>query len=215
MITDYPKPNWKEWGKVHWVTILEGVALSLNIDPRSINKAIQDFRELGKLLLQLPEFHDRLWVVERNLERLTPLSTEGESTHWRVPLTQFADLLHSFRWDLPSEIVALTTGTLPTGTNHGANSKPSLAAKARHAGTRERTLAVVIRIINNSIATDDAKKFVSEKDQKIVATDLADLVNDHREQYENEKEKILSHQEIVKLVRQIVNGDYFKKTTGE
>ena len=82
-------------------------------------------------------------------------------------------------------------------------SQKALAATERHASRRERTLAAVVA----TIASADQSLYRNA--EKINATKLAQLVEDNRAKYQKEGDKILTQDEIVKLLRKILNGKYF------
>ena len=55
------KPNWKKWNKVKAVEIWQGIALSLNIDPKHVELVDGEWTVAGKPAR--PEFQARLDIA--------------------------------------------------------------------------------------------------------------------------------------------------------
>lgn len=116
------KPNWKVWGNVPTVKILEAVALSLDIEPREIKYYSDAFPGQRKIKKRPPvgwindggpeleegqEFLDRLEIAKRTISRFKPLkptfSPGPIHDYWEVSVPAFGQWAKSIGWKLPEE----------------------------------------------------------------------------------------------------------------
>ena len=231
MMSDDRRPDWNYWKNVPNWTILEAVALSMDIDPKLVN--YRTYRPLyGKEVTkrdESPEFEKRLSLAIENIENLAVKAVAGEYEKWKITRASFSALTRSLKWKVPPQMKAraepdkreveilnlkqqvealtLERDKLPVDVPIKKSKKRSEAAIERHSNVRERTLAAVLAII----CTADRESYIRSTDQIIIASKLAGLVEDTRANYEKDGQdgKILSLQGIEDLIRSIVNGKYF------
>ena len=214
-MTQERKPDWEWWGNVDEVTVIEAVALSMDIDPNKLH-----YRKppgtMGEVEVrdESPEFDKRFSLAIRNLKVLEAWGiggVVGKLEYCLVKLVKFTAVALSWNWKIPAEMAALAEPDKRDAKildlRHQVGQKQSEAAIERHSKLRERTLAAVLA----TIATADRKDYTNKSDQKIVVTKLAGLVEDTRANYEKDAPggKILSLQGIEDLIRNILNGKYF------
>ena len=115
MVPVVRKPNWEVWGNVPNVEVWEGVALSLDIEPRKVRMS-QDGWMGGPgsfAHLEGESFADRLEVVCRNLTgpNALPLAgiVMGEPHYCKVPIAAFARFAISKRWAIPDPLAELAS----------------------------------------------------------------------------------------------------------
>jgi hypothetical protein len=103
-------PNWLKWGAVPVVKIWEGVALSLDIDPDSIDREYSSKAE-ATITKAIGQYGDRLFVATRNVRRhpmLQPVALEVcPSEELTVKLSDFASFAMSLGWEIPSQLATL------------------------------------------------------------------------------------------------------------
>lgn len=87
------------------------------------------------------------------------------------------------------------------------NPNQSLASIKQHTNTRERTLAAVLKTIAEE---KDRGRYTKKSTAELSIVKLAQLVEDNRLKYEK-RGKILSLEQIKKLLGEILNGNYFPK----
>jgi hypothetical protein len=105
-------PNWALWKHIPAVKIFEAVALSLNIEPSRIRHSPNSWMADKRLFDESDEFKDRLFVVERNLEKLGVVNFANVQYFNEDPvvgLPRFAVWAVSLGWSLPSELVDIAT----------------------------------------------------------------------------------------------------------
>ena len=98
-------PDWATWLHVPEVALWEGTALSLNIEPTKV-KYDPDGRVFDSPLFdEQKEFHRRISLASRNLEREPALELAsiriGQPEHCQVSLTGFAAWACSIDWEVP------------------------------------------------------------------------------------------------------------------
>ena len=233
MSSEDRRPDWEWWGNVDEVTVIEAVALSMDIDPNKLH-----YRKppgtMGEVEVrdESPEFEKRFSLAIRNLKVLEARGRYDvdELENCSMKLVKFTAVALSWNWTLSAEMAALAEPdkrdaeilnlkqqvevfteerdtwkrTAEDSSANTTNAARGELTKAQHAKTRERTLAAVLA----TIATADRKDYTNKSDQKIVVTKLAGLVEDNHTKYEKPR-KILSVEEIKNLVGKILNGDYF------
>jgi hypothetical protein len=87
-------------------TVCEAVPLSLNIDPEKLRRNPRAWMG-GKRFYEDQEFLDRLFVANRNLDRIGPLNSMGmhyDDEEPVVNLHAFAAWAASIGWDVPAEL---------------------------------------------------------------------------------------------------------------
>jgi hypothetical protein len=112
MVQPNRAPDWNRWRHIPTVSLAEGVALSLNIDPKKLHQPGGRALMAGKRFNEGPEFDNRLEQANRCLG----VSLPGP-INWReryinddkpiVKLRDFAVWAHSVEWDIPPELTAL------------------------------------------------------------------------------------------------------------
>lgn len=105
-------PNWDKWRLIPAVTLMEAVALSLNIDPA-------DIRQMGDAAIRANrewrDYRERMKIVRANCGRgkrftypRTAYGAFGEST---ISLKEFVTWVRSeTKWDIPPELAEIATG---------------------------------------------------------------------------------------------------------
>jgi hypothetical protein len=117
-------PNWQKWKHVPNVKLYEAVALSLNIAPEKLQRSPSAWMS-GKRFEESDEFDVRLFVAQRNLNKLRPLNTLAMRYYDEDPVVKirnFVEWALSIGWTLPREL---------SGSEDGA-SGPSLSVVARN-----------------------------------------------------------------------------------
>jgi hypothetical protein len=105
-------PNWKIWKRIPDLKTYEAVALSLNIDPNKLRHSPDSWLAGKPLFEEGEEFRERLFVVERNLEKLRVVNFANVQYLNEDPvvgLRGFAVWAVSLGWSLPCELVDATT----------------------------------------------------------------------------------------------------------
>jgi hypothetical protein len=89
-------PNWRKWKAVPRVTLREGIALSLNVEPGQLKES--------------KEFGDRLFVAIRNLHGALKAKAAivDDPAECLVSLSEFAAWAISVEWKIPDEFTSLT-----------------------------------------------------------------------------------------------------------
>ena len=106
-------PDWRVWKQVPFGTLVEVVALSLDIDPRLVEYSRGEWISMGAAFAKRPEFSERLFIAVRTLESKSGLSprdkylTRSDTTTCEVMLGDFAEWAASKGWDLPISMVEL------------------------------------------------------------------------------------------------------------
>ncbi len=231
MSSEDRRPDWEFWKYLTRLTILEAVALSLDLDPNKLRYRTPPGMMGQKVRDESPEFERRLALAIRNRTQLSRQDDDvSEMEDHGVDQPRFSIVALSWNWTLPAEMAALAEPdkrdakilnlkqqvevlteerdtwkrTAEDSSANTTNAARGELTKAQHAKTRERTLAAVLA----TIATADRKDYTNKTSQKIVVTKLAGLVEDNRTKYEKPG-KILSLQGIEDLVGKVLNGDYF------
>ena len=111
-MTQERKPDWEWWGNICDLTILEAVALSMDIDPNDINYRThrKPYGEEVTKRDESPEFEKRLALAFRNLDTLSARNREDadklEYCYW-VEQAKFTAVALSWNWKIPPELAAL------------------------------------------------------------------------------------------------------------
>jgi hypothetical protein len=103
-------PNWQMWKHILEVKPHEAIALSLNIDPNKIRHSAHGWMAGRRLFDEDQEFKDRLFVVERNLDKLRVLNFANVrylGSEPAISLKAFAAWAVSIGWELPNELTEL------------------------------------------------------------------------------------------------------------
>jgi hypothetical protein len=105
-------PDWGFWVHVPSVTLHEGVALSLNIDPKRLRRPTGRAIIAGKRYDEGPDFDRRLELSKRCLGDSLPGPENGVVVWYfedeaRVRLRNFASWGRSIGWSLPQELEQL------------------------------------------------------------------------------------------------------------
>jgi hypothetical protein len=114
-VTKDRSPNWTKWKHIPDVMLWQAVALSLNVDPDLANRSYS-WKAEGTVTGESKEFKDRLDVLLANFGRarlLKPTSlslSDPEEATLRVDA--FAAWAMSIGWSIPSDLAALSIGTL-------------------------------------------------------------------------------------------------------
>lgn len=102
------KPDWNFWSFVPNVSILKGVALSLNIDPNRINYHARDGMMGIKDLNESHEFGERIILLLKNKTRLRIITTDKDEPEKSEATTHsIANLLLAINRTIPPEMAAI------------------------------------------------------------------------------------------------------------
>ena len=108
MMSDDRRPDWNYWKNVPSWTILQAVALSLNIDPNKLYyRVLPGTMGLCKARVESPEFAKRLSLAIENIENLAVYkAVEGEYEKWKITRASFSALGRSLKWKVPPQMKA-------------------------------------------------------------------------------------------------------------
>lgn len=108
-------PNWAKWKHIPDVMLWQAVALSLNIDPDLADRSY-NWKAEATVTGERKDFKDRLDVLLANFGRdrlLKPTSLSlSDPEEARLRLDAFAAWAISIAWPIPSDLAALSIGTL-------------------------------------------------------------------------------------------------------
>ena len=110
MSSEDRRPDWEWWGNVDEVTVIEAVALSMDIDPNKLH-----YRKppgtMGAVEVrdESPEFDKRFSLAIRNLKVLEARGRYDvdELENCSVKLVKFTAVALSWNWKIPPEMAAL------------------------------------------------------------------------------------------------------------
>lgn len=133
------KPQWRRWRDLSDVCIWEAVALSLNVDPRTVRWGAGLIQYTGHGELdEGPEFMDRMHVLERNVEsgQILQATTVDEKLPYKstISLPIFANWATSVGWRVPKELAAIgESPSLPASQKTGGRGgEQPLSTKERN-----------------------------------------------------------------------------------
>ena len=110
MSSEGRRPDWEWWGNVDEVTVIEAVALSMDIDPNKLH-----YRKppgtMGEVEVrdESPEFEKRFSLAIRNLKVLEARGRYDvdELENCSMKLVKFTAVALSWNWKIPPEMAAL------------------------------------------------------------------------------------------------------------
>ena len=111
MSSEDRRPDWEWWGNVDEVTVIEAVALSMDIDPNKLH-----YRKppgtMGAVEVrdESPEFDKRFSFAIRNLKVLEAWGiggVVGKLEYCLVKLVKFTAVALSWNWKIPPEMAAV------------------------------------------------------------------------------------------------------------
>ena len=109
-MTQERKPDWEWWGKVDEVTVIEAVALSMDIDPNKLHyRKPPGTMGVVEVRDESPEFEKRFSLAIRNLKVLEAWGIGGavrKLEYCLVKLVKFAAVALSWNWKVPTEMAA-------------------------------------------------------------------------------------------------------------
>jgi len=113
-------PDWDWWRPVPTVTLYEGVALSLDINPDQLRRANTNAIMAGRRYAEGPEFERRLALAKRCLGETLPgplnrMAVDYYDEDPKVRLRDFAVWAHSISWHMPIELARLALGDKQSG----------------------------------------------------------------------------------------------------
>lgn len=146
------KPNWSEWRDIPVTSLLEVCALSLNIEPSSIQKEVIDSDRRGQIALseqsfssidEASEFYRRCKILYANINETNYFkepNTLSRKTHEtnvvrvdaRIRISEFVAWATEKNWQLPTDMMKLhdETAVTPTVTRHIASKSRTHALDA-------------------------------------------------------------------------------------
>ena len=102
------KPDWNYWSYIPNVSILQGVALSLDIDPNRISYHVRDGTMGFKELNESREFQERMILVIKNIDKLTVKKTVWDAPEKNeVTVASLGALMLAINRAIPPEMEAL------------------------------------------------------------------------------------------------------------
>ena len=110
MSSEDRRPDWEWWGNVDEVTVIEAVALSMDVDPNKLH-----YRKppgtMGEVEVrdESPEFEKRFSLAIRNLKVLEARGRYDvdELENCSVKLVKFTAVALSWNWKIPPEMAAV------------------------------------------------------------------------------------------------------------
>ena len=109
-MTQERKPDWEWWGKVDEVTVIEAVALSMDIDPNKLHyRKPPGTMGVVEVRDESPEFDKRFSLAIRNLKVLEARGRYDvdELENCSMKLVKFTAVALSWNWKIPPEMAAL------------------------------------------------------------------------------------------------------------
>lgn len=104
------KPNWAVWAHVPKVEIWEAVALSLDIEPKTVWQPSSDAMGIPTPFTynEEPEFTNRLEVLVRNAEHFVgPVYSDASTVHVGIPIVAFVRFAMDRAWQIPGQLKKL------------------------------------------------------------------------------------------------------------
>ena len=110
-MTQERKPDWEWWGNVDEVTVIEAVALSMDVDPNKLHyRKPPGTMGVVEVRDESPEFDKRFSLAIRNLKVLEAWGiggVVGKLEYCLVKLAKFTAVALSWNWKIPPEMAAL------------------------------------------------------------------------------------------------------------
>jgi hypothetical protein len=149
----YRMPRWEKWRQIEGLTLWEGVALSLNIDPDKVQHN-KDSWMVGKHLFdESQEFTDRLEILCRKLGALLREDPDGLADTM-VDSNRFAEWAISFEWSVPPEFIELAAKNSGQPRSEAAGAMKSLSAPPPSAPIYNTKLLRIVDAIREEIGSD-------------------------------------------------------------
>ena len=109
-MTQERKPDWEWWGNVDEVTVIEAVALSMDVDPNKLHyRKPPGTMGVVEVRDESPEFDKRFSLAIRNLKVLEARGRYDvdELENCSMKLVKFTAVALSWNWKIPPEMAAL------------------------------------------------------------------------------------------------------------
>lgn len=109
-MTQERKPDWEWWGNVDEVTVIEAVALSMEVDPNKLHyRKPPGTMGVVEVRDESPEFDKRFSLAIRNLKVLEARGRYDvdELENCSMKLVKFTAVALSWNWKIPPEMAAL------------------------------------------------------------------------------------------------------------
>ena len=110
-MTQERKPDWEWWGNVDEVTVIEAVALSMDVDPNKLHyRKPPGTMGVVEVRDESPEFDKRFSLAIRNLKVLEAWGiggVVGKLEYCLVKLVKFTAVALSWNWKIPPEMAAV------------------------------------------------------------------------------------------------------------
>jgi hypothetical protein len=147
------RPRWDKWRQIEGVTVWEGVALSLDIDPDEVRHSEHSWMA-GKLLFDEPKkFIDRLEIMCRKLSAQLREDPDDLSDRM-VESSQFATWAISFGWSVPPELIEMAAKDSAQPTSEAAGEMNLPGAPTVSAPTYTTKLLRIVDAIRAEIGSD-------------------------------------------------------------
>ena len=109
-MTQERKPDWEWWGKVDEETVIEAVALSMDVDPNKLHyRKPPGTMGVVEVRDESPEFDKRFSLAIRNLKVLEARGRYDvdELENCSMKLVKFTAVALSWNWKIPPEMAAV------------------------------------------------------------------------------------------------------------
>ena len=129
------KPNWNKWRHVPDVTVWEAAALSLGIEPLTVQISPHSWMVEQLVFHESEELKTRIFVAGRNLMTDGALTAKtivaGDPASCIVSLPRFAAWALSLPWEVPPEFADLARAAEKKAPNASGAREQLLEGKAR------------------------------------------------------------------------------------
>lgn len=111
------KPKWQKWRHMPELTLLQAVALSLDVDPDSVNHSYS-WKAEADILQESQEFVDRLEIMKANLSKapeLTPTSVSlADPFGSTISFASLGTWVKRVNWKVPDELFEIFNAQMNT-----------------------------------------------------------------------------------------------------
>ncbi len=192
------RPNWNDWTRELRVSLVEAVALSLAINPDSVEVSPQSWMVGRAVYLESEDFQSRLSTAERHRGQGGGLCDCGSwaSGDFSVPLGAFAAWAKERQWTIPDELAALIPSPHTAAGIDAASATDAVTAQrptALEAATHEAADEAASKIESEPAASQPAMlpfeyrdrrlayvpPNTSQDERDLISVQRAKLINDY------------------------------------